>query len=580
MHGLGIDHPAVRKAVQASLALTSVMLLFLSGCTSFHDYVRNGYKVGPQYTRPPAPVAPTWIDATDTRVRSEEADISSWWGVFNDPQLNDLVQTAYRQNLTLKEAGFRVLESRAELGISIGMLFPQTQVMNGSADSHGVSTNVANRVATPTQWFGQWNYGFNIGWELDFWGRFRRAIEAREDTLNSSVENYDDVIVTLIGDVANTYVQIRILQQQIAYAKQMLGLQREGLEIAVAKFKGGQVSKIDPDQGQSDVATTEALIEQLQIPLRQATNRLCILMGMPPEDLIKMLGDKPIPTAPPEAAIGIPGDLLRRRPDIRKAERLAAAQSAMIGVATADFYPQISLNASLGWSAQQLKDLFASHSFREVAGPGFNWPILNYGRILNNVRAQDAKFQELVVNYQSTVLKAAEEVENGLVTFLRAQTRTRAAKASADAEMSAFKEAVAQYKGGLVDYNRVVLIQERLVERLQTLAESQGQIAQGLIQVYRALGGGWQIRCGPGEQVPPGPAPVVEPIDETPKGDPKDPAPIPIAPAKPELKVDALPSVAVPKVEAKPAIKQLSSEAPAADGELRWEKVNVQPQAK
>jgi NodT family efflux transporter outer membrane factor (OMF) lipoprotein len=481
------------------------------GCTTLSEYIHNGFKVGPNYKRPPAPVAQHWIDAGDVRVRSEEGDDSHWWTVFNDPTLNDLVQYAYQQNLTLREAGYRVLEARAQVGIACGELFPQKQVMDGSVTSHGVSTNVANRVATPTRWFGQWEYGFSLSWELDFWGRFRRALEAAEDTLDASVENYDDVLVTLVGDVAATYVQVRILQQQLAFARQTLGLQRESLKIATAKFEGGQTSKVDVNQGQSDVSTTEALIEQLQILLRQTTNRLCILLGLPPEDLLGKLGEVPIPVTPAEVVVGVPADLLRRRPDVRRAERQAAAQSALIGVAEADFYPQISINATFGWSAQELKDLFAHGSFRELVGPSFQWPILNYGRILNNVRVQDARFQALVASYQSTVLKAGEEVENGLVTFLRAHKRTRDASEAVDAEMAAFKEAMVQYTNGLVDYNRVVLIQERLVERQQTLAEAQGQIAQGLIQVYRALGGGWQIRCAEGTAEAPAPVPAPGP---------------------------------------------------------------------
>jgi NodT family efflux transporter outer membrane factor (OMF) lipoprotein len=490
-------------------ALLAIFTLSLCGCTPLGEYISNGFKVGPNYKKPTAPVAEHWIDAGDVRVRSEDADDSHWWTVFNDPVLNDLVQSAYQQNLTLREAGFRVLQARADLGIAFGELFPQTQVMNGDASSKGVSVNVANRVATPQRWFGQWNYGFGLAWELDFWGRFRRALEASDDTLNAAVEGYDDVLVTLVGDVASTYVQIRILQQQIAFAKETLALQSESLKIATAKFTGGQTSKVDVNQGQSDVSTTEALIEQQMIPLRQANNRLCILLGLPPEEILRKLGNASIPMAPPEVAVGVPADLLRRRPDVRRAERLAAAQCARIGIAEADFYPQISLSTTFGWSSQEFADLFAHGSFRGNVGPSFQWQILNYGRILNNVRSQDAHFNELVVAYQSTVLRAGEEVENGLVTFLRAQKRTRDQSQAVSAEMAAFTEAIAQYKGGLVDFNRVVLIQERLVERQQVLAESQGQIALGLIQVYRALGGGWQIRCNP--VTAPTPAPIAAP---------------------------------------------------------------------
>jgi NodT family efflux transporter outer membrane factor (OMF) lipoprotein len=303
--------------------------------------------------------------------------------------------------------------------------------------------------------------------------------------------------VTLVGDVATTYVQIRTFQQQIAYARQTLALQRESLAIATAKFKGGQTSMVDVNQGQSDVSTTEGLIEQLQITLRQATNRLCFLLGLPPEDVLAKLGDTAIPTAPPEVILGVPADLLRRRPDVRRAERQAAAQNAQIGVAISELYPQISITGTMGWSAQEFKGLFAGDAFRGTVGPTFTWNILNYGRLLSNIRAQDAVFQELVTTYQNTVLKAGEEVEDGLVTFLRAQNRTKDERVAVESEAAALKEAIAQYKGGLVDFNRVVLIQERLVERQQTLAESEGEIDLGLIQVYRALGGGWQIRCNP-----------------------------------------------------------------------------------
>jgi NodT family efflux transporter outer membrane factor (OMF) lipoprotein len=481
--------------VRLRLVLLGALALAVGGCTTLRDYVHNGFKVGPNYKRPPAPTADHWIDADDVRVRSAEADYSHWWTVFNDPILNDLVQTAYQQNLSLREAGFRVLEARALLGVAIGGIFPQHQIMDGDYVRRGVSENVANRIATPQRWFSTWNFGFGLAWEVDFWGRFRRAIEAARDDLDVTVENYDDVLVTLVGDVASTYTQIRVLQQQIAYARQTLALQKQSLEIANAKFKGGQTSQVDSNQAQSDVSNTEALIEQDLIQLRQATNSLCVLLGIPPEDLLKKLGDGGIPVAPPEVAVGIPADLIRRRPDVRRAERRAAGECARIGIAEADFYPQISINTQFGWSAQQIKDLFAGQSFRGSIGPSFQWPILNYGRILNNVRAKDARFQAVVVNYQQTVLKAGEEVENGLVEFIRAHQRTRFQSQAVDSEMAAFRQALDQYKGGLVDFNRVVVIQERVVNRQQTLAQAEGEIALGLIQVYRALGGGWQLRC-------------------------------------------------------------------------------------
>jgi outer membrane protein TolC len=211
-------------------------------------------------------------------------------------------------------------------------------------------------------------------------------------------------------------------------------------------------------------------------------------------------------------AVGIPADLLRRRPDVRRAEREAAAQCAEIGVADAEFYPQISLNATWGWSAEHFKDWFAHNSFRGSVGPEFHWDILNYGRILNNVRVQDARFQELVAHYQQVVLKANGEVEDGLVRFLKAQDEQRNAKDSAEAQRAAVKDAIAQYEGGLADFNRVAVVEEQLVSRLNQLAQAEGEIALGLIQVYRALGGGWQIRC----EANANPAPCPTPSGATP----------------------------------------------------------------
>jgi NodT family efflux transporter outer membrane factor (OMF) lipoprotein len=469
------------------------LLLSLCGCTSPLEYIHNGFKVGPNYQRPPAPVAEKWIDADDVRIRKQDGE-ELWWTVFNDPALNDLVQFAYSQNLTLREAGFRVLENRAIVLGVFGNLFPQVQNMDGSEKRINLSRAFANDAFFPLKNFSVWNYGFNLAWEVDFWGRYRRALEASRDELDASVENYDDVLVTLVGDVASAYVETRVLQQQIAYARQTLELQRESLKIAAAKFKGGQVSEIDVNQGKSDVASTEALIEQKLIALRQTTNRLCVLLGLPPEDLLRKLGEGPIPTAPPEVMAGVPADLLRRRPDVRRAERHAAAQNAQIGVAIADLYPHISITGSMGWVAGEFKDLFSGRAFRGNIGPSFTWDILNYGRLLANIRVQDARFQALVVTYQNSLLIAGKEVEDGLVTFLQAQKRTGYEKEAVTAETAAFKQAVNQYQGGLVNYNRVVLIQEKLVDRQQSLAESQGLIALGLIQVYRALGGGWQIR--------------------------------------------------------------------------------------
>ena len=510
--------------------------VFTCGCTSWQEYVHNGFKVGPNYHEPPAPVAKDWIDADDQRVRTQSDDLSKWWTVFNDPVLDSLICYAYQQNLSLRVAGMRVLEARAQLAIDVGNLLPQTQTATGDFKWNGLSKNTANNflafgappggetgVTIPIfkRWYGQWDQGFNLSWELDFWGRFRRAIEADSASLDASVENYDDVLVTLLGQVATNYAQMRITEQRIKYAQENVELQRETLQIVEARFKRGTVTKLDVAQATSTLEQTRATIPELRISLRQFNNQLCILLGIPPEELRARLGPSPIPTAPVEAAIGIPADLLRRRPDVRRAERQAASQSAQIGVAESEFYPHIAINGTWEYSAEFFKDLWSSKALAGSVGPTFTWNILNYGRILNNVRVQDARFQELVATYQNTVLSAAQDVENGLVTFLEGQQRTKFQAASVKAAEEAAQIAIAQYKAGTVDFTRVTQLELNLVTQQDTLAQAQGEIVTGLVQVYKALGGGWQIR----EQ---GCTPAALPGDQSPKGA-TDPSPAPQA---------------------------------------------------
>jgi NodT family efflux transporter outer membrane factor (OMF) lipoprotein len=473
-----------------------VLTPLTSGCANVSEYFHNGFKVGPNYAAPPAPVAREWIDAGD--VRKDSGDLSQWWSVFKDPVLNDLVCSAYQQNLSLKAAGFRVLQARAQRSIDIGKLLPQTQTMNGDFTRYGLSSATTNSIANfpgTTRFYSQWDYGFNLSWELDFWGRLRRAIESDTATLDASVDNYDDVLVTLLGDVATYYVNLRTYEQRIQYFHDNVKIQKDTLKIVNAKFKAGvETTQLDVAQAQSTVEKTEAQIPELEIGLRQANNQLCILLGIPPQVLQARLKAAGIPVAPADVAAGIPADLLRRRPDVRKAERQAAAQSAQIGIAAAEFYPHISINGTLQYSANRLPDLFTQPALNGNIGPAFSWNILNYGRIVNNVRLQDAKLQELVATYQNTVLSAAQEVENGLVTYLRAQNRKNSLAASTRHADEAVRIAVKQYNAGTVDLTRVTQLQTTLVELQDTLAQSKGEIATGLIQVYRGLGGGWEIR--------------------------------------------------------------------------------------
>jgi NodT family efflux transporter outer membrane factor (OMF) lipoprotein len=481
--------------LQLAWAWVALALSVATGCTSVRQYVHNGCQVGPNYCRPAAPVAENWIDANDKRVQTDHNDLHQWWSVFHDPTLDALIQNASQQNLTVRQAGFRVLQARAARAIAVGNMFPQQQDAFGSYTRNATSVATANsNFGGQQRFFDQWDTGFNLSWELDFWGRYRRAVEAADADLNASIETYDEVLITFLADVASTYIEIRTIQERIVLTEQNVKLQQETLNVVDARFRGGQVSEFDYDQAASTLAQTQALIPQFQNQLRVAMDRLCVLLGMPPKDLDAIIGHGPIPTAPPDVAIGIPADLLRQRPDVRAAERQVAAQSARVGVATSELYPHIAITGTVGYSAEEFSNLFTSQAFMGHVGPSFQWNILNYGRLLNNIRLQDAHLAELIVAYQQSVLQANSEVEDGVSRFLLSQERARDLGVSVDAANRAFIIGASQYRGGTIDFTRLVLVEQNLVSQQDQYAQAQGEIALGLVDTYRALGGGWEIR--------------------------------------------------------------------------------------
>jgi NodT family efflux transporter outer membrane factor (OMF) lipoprotein len=500
------------------LAHTFAFLLCLSlcGCTSISEYVHNGFKVGPNYKEPPAPVAQKWIDADDKRFSSALDDHEQWWQNFNDPTLDKLICDAYEQNLTLKEAGMRILQARATLGISIGELFPQTQQALGDYTRTVFSKNTTNAQFLANRYSTQFDFGFGISWELDFWGRFRRAVESADANLQASVYDYDDVLVTLLGDVATAYVNLRVAEKRIKYARKNVELQEKTVKILRARQKVKADTNVPLAQALGLLYQTEATIPELEITARVSANQLCILMGIPPEDLRYRL-DKgwaniPKAPAPEKVAVGVPADLLRRRPDVRRAERQAAVQSALIGVAVSDLYPHFYINGDILRSASHFNTLFDPQSYSGVIGPSFQWDILNYGRHLNNIKFQDARFRELVFAYQQTVLNAEQDVETGLVTFLKGEERRKKQFDSVSAVEGAAQLVGKQFDAGAVNEATLILFLQNLVVQQDTLAIAEGETVLGLIQTYRALGGGWQIRengC-PAPQLE-APAPVVAP---------------------------------------------------------------------
>jgi NodT family efflux transporter outer membrane factor (OMF) lipoprotein len=535
--------------------LVAAVILSATGCTSFHDYVHNGFKVGPNYHPAPAPVAQHWINQADFQQTQNPEILACWWRVFNDQKLNDLVWCAFKQNLTLKDAGLRVLQERALRGVAVGNLFPQTQQALGSYTRQVAAAGPASGSSPTNATFSDsWATGFSLNWELDFWGHFRRAILQADANLEASCYGYDAALVTMLGDVAQAYVRLRTDQERIKLLEANAEVQRGVLKFIETRFRAGfRQTELDYDQAVSNLRQTESQILPLAIDARQAEDQLCILMGMPPADLEPMLGIAPIPNAPPEVVIGIPADLLRRRPDVRQKERLAAAQAEQIGIDLATLYPTFSINGAIGYQAQNFPDLFRNSALNGSVGPQFKWNVLNYGRILNTTRADDALFQALVVEFQQSVLQADREVEDGLVSFLQSQRETKLLEESVVAAERAVKIVVLQYEKGAVDFNRYAVIEQNLVTQQDGLAQARGQIAQGLVAMYRAMGGGWEIRLGAGDEAQ-GPAAAPNP-PTTPQGE-QLPVPQPtdgnaagVQPALPPVPAAPLPP---PESSAKP----------------------------
>ena len=474
------------------------LTLALAGCTT----------VGPDFVQPKAPVLEQWQEADSAVLTRKPAEQIRWWEAFGDPVLGRLIEIAYQNNYNLKIAGLRVLEARAQLGIAVGTLYPQVQQASGGATYTSASKNAANTKAGDLQ-FWEYNVGASVGWELDFWGKFRRGIESADANLLASISAYDNTLVLLVAQVADTYVVIRTAEEQLKVARENVALQQRGLQITDARFRGGDVGELDVLQARTQLQGTQATIPPLETGLQQAKNALSTLLGRPVGDLAEILGPQPgvIPAAPQAIAAGAPTDLLRRRPDVRQAEFAAATQSAAVGVAEADLYPSFGLSGFLGVVAADATNttrtgnsgvgqLFNADSLTFIGGPYFSWNILNYGRIRNNVRVQDARLQQLLENYQSTVLNAVQEVEDNMVAMLRSREQERIL---AETEVSARRSltlANVGYREGFSDFQRVLDAQNSLLRAQQQLVASRSTTVSSAIGIYRALGGGWEIRSG------------------------------------------------------------------------------------
>ena len=471
------------------LVVITVAALVLGGCT-----------VGPDYVRPEASVNSSWLESAPA-LQDEPAEIREWWTAFDDPVLTRLVHEAYEQNLSLRAAGLRVIQARAARGIAVGEFFPQEQEIQADYSKNQISKNDLNN--PPFDNFQTAGLSFDATWELDFWGKFRRNIHAADAALLASIADYDDVLVTLVAEVGLTYVQIRTFERRIELAMANVALQRQSLEITESRYRNGKVSQLDVTEARATLTNTQASVPGFESSLRDAKLSLGVLLGRTPGELEQALaGGSGIPVAPAQVAIGVPADLLRRRPDVRSAERAAAFQSEQVGIATADLFPSIAVGGSFGYEASDAdnlslgNNLFDSGSRVWSIGPTFSWPILNYGRIRNNIRVQDAAFQEAAVNYQNTVLQAAAEVESSLYGFLKSREQLAYLTESAESARQSLELSTIQYTEGETDFLRVDIAATNVARQQDSQAVVAGQVASNLIGAYKALGGGWELRLG------------------------------------------------------------------------------------
>jgi NodT family efflux transporter outer membrane factor (OMF) lipoprotein len=483
-----------------SLSALAAALLF-GGCT-----------VGPDFKQPEVPWLAGWSSGSLDSLMAEQrglpkAQTEEWWRNFNDPVLDRLVAEAQRVNPDVRTAGMRILEARAQLKIAGSLLYPQQQQVTGSVLRTGQVRSSGKNVALT---FGNggigvgvdessgrnfaltaYDAGFGFGWEIDFWGKFRRSIEAADAGYFASIAQFDDLQVLMAAQAANFYCAIRTIELRLKIAHENAALQKRSLEITERLFKHGNESELDVQQAKAQYLETLSTIPQLEGSLRQNQNALGVLLARPPGPLPEIAeGKDTIPQSELGVIVDLPADLLRRRPDVRAVEMQLASQSAQIGVRQADFYPSISLLGSLGLSATSLAG--SPRTFAWGIGPSLVWNVFDHGRMTGEVLVQDARFQQLYEQYQAAVLKAAREVDDAAVGFATNRAQIPILKDAVNAAQRALEIASIQYQEGISDFQRVLDSQRTLFSQQELLVSTLSNVAQSLIALYKAMGGGWQ----------------------------------------------------------------------------------------
>jgi len=486
----------VRVTSYFTVAIKSAVLLTLSvsGCTV----------IGPDYQGPASPDLPSQWSATEAQADAHKT--ADWWLLFNDPVLNDLIDRGARQNLGVEAAGLRIVQARAALGISDALIFPQQQQLSGSL----------GKAYQNERSFNSAGIGLDVGWEMDIWGKYTRGIEASEANLYASIASYRDVLVTITAEIARNYINYRTAQERAVLSRQNIAIQQRVVEMTQVQYDSGNVTELDVQQAKTQLLATQAALPALMITRLQSRNAIAVLLGVLPEDITpllaleesdqtpkneehkKLLAEEHrtrsmIPSAP-RLDTTINPALVLRRPDLQVAELKARAQSARIGQAESALYPQFFLFGSIGLNdtVPTGSSFSASNAVTAAIGPGFSWNIFQYGRIKNQVRIEDARFQESLTNYNQQVLQAVQEVSNALIAYQYSVQQSELNLDAVDASIRAFNISSTQYNNGLVTYQRLLSTVEKMTLREDAYALTRGNIANQVIALYKALGGGWE----------------------------------------------------------------------------------------
>ncbi|MFZ0727397.1 MAG: efflux transporter outer membrane subunit [Desulfobacterales bacterium] len=488
---MAVDHKmAVRTGQKLLRVLGLIGMLLLGGCPA----------VGPDYIKPDTVPPSAWYDKlqdglTDTTI--DPRILAQWWTTLEDPALSGLMERAVSGNLDLKNASARVREARALRNIRRSAFFPAIDA-TGSVYEY---QNSENGIGGGTE--GElYSAGFDANWELDVFGGLRRAVEAAQRDLEASWENLNDVLVSLLAEVALNYTDVRTYQARLAVAAANIAAQEETFKFTSSRFDAGLSDELAVQQALTNLETTRSQIPSLKTGLIAANNRLSVLLGTLPGAVNRELAEsRPIPVPPVSVAVGVPADTLRHRPDVRRTERLLAAQTARIGVATADLYPKFFLTGTIGLESISAGDLFDSASQVWRIGPSVSWKLFDAGATRQRIEFQNALRDQVLNEYNATILQALEEVENALVAYAQEQFRRESLKAAVAAAQRAVLLAQDQYIAGLVDFNNVLIAQRSLLSLQDELALSEGQVTSNLVRLYKALGGGWTSQGLPAEEM-------------------------------------------------------------------------------